>query len=381
VRIGLLTDGYRPGTNGVIHFVSLHKRTLESLGHQAFVFTWGEKDPDDETGVVRSPGLRFIKPGYHVALGYSRQALRVLQTVDVLHANQPVLSGALALRYSRRYGIPTVLSCHSRYDLLGVTILPFLPLSLYRAVLRAYLRRSSPGYDVVTAPSTEAAQVMRDLGLDGPIEVIPSGIELDRYRRPKGELRREELGLPQDGSVAIFVGRLAPEKNVSFLLEALARPELAHAYLLIVGDGSRRPHLEALAQELGVTPRVRFVGEIAHDSLPPYVALADLFVTASKIEMLPLSVMEAMATGLPIVGVDVPWIRHLVEPGINGLLADPEVETLARTWSRAADDDVLRARLARGARASSEQYSVRRTTERMAALYQRLIEDGSAGSK
>lgn len=377
MRIGLLTDGYRPGTNGVIHFISLHKRTLESLGHQAFVFTWGKEDPRDEDRVIRSPGLPFLKPGYSVALSYSSPARKLLQTMDVLHANQPVLSGTLALRYSRRYEIPAALTCHSRYDLLGVTLIPFLPLSLYRAVLRAYLRRCGSGYDAVTAPSAEAARMMHDLGLDGPIEVIPYGIELDDYRRAEGQLSRRDLDFPENAVVAVFVGRLAAEKDVAFLLEAMAQPELAQAYLLVVGDGNRRPELEGRAEELGLTERARFVGEIAHDRVPSAIALADLFVTASRIEVLPRSVIEAMAAGLPIVGVDTLWIRQLVHPGENGLLADPRASDLAHVWARMVNDPALRARLAEGAIAASEQYNVRHTTERMVAIYQRMVKGAS----
>lgn len=380
MRIGLLTDGYRPGTNGVIHFISRHKRTLESLGHEAFVFTWGQQNPDDEPGVVRSPGLRFIKPGYHVAFSYSRQARQLLQTMDVLHANQPVLSGTLALRYSRRYDIPTALTCHSRYDLLGVTLLPFIPLSFYRAILRAYLRRCGHRYGVVTTPSAEAARMMRDLGLEGPIEVVPYGIELDHYRQVKGQPGRQELGLPEDAVVALFVGRLAAEKNVAFLMEALTQPALAHAHLLVVGDGPQRHDLETRARELALTNRVRFVGEITHDQVPPYFALVDLFVTASRIEVLPRSVIEAMAAGLPIVGIDQPWIRQLVRPGTNGLLADPQASALARVWARMVKDPALRTRLAEGALTASERYSVHRTTARMVNLYRHLVEDRLIGS-
>ncbi len=223
--------------------------------------------------------------------------------------------------------------------------------------------------------------MMHDLGLESPIEVIPYGVELDRYRRAEESLRREELSLPEDAVVAVFVGRLAAEKNVSFLLEAMAQPALARAYLLLVGDGPRRRELEAYALELGLRDRVRFVGEIAHDRVPPTVALADLFVTASRIEVLPRSVIEALAAGLPIVGVDTAWIRQLVEPGANGLLADPHVADMARAWARLVEDPALRARLSQGAVAASERYSVLRTTERMVDTYRRLVEGASVGAR
>jgi glycosyltransferase involved in cell wall biosynthesis len=373
MRIGLLTDGYKPGTNGVIRFISLHKQTLEAMGHEVFIFTWGVPHPEDEPGVIRSPGIPFVKPGYHVAPGYSRPARALLQTMDVLHANQPLLSGGLALRYGRRYGLPIVLTCHSRYDLLGTTRIPFMPLSLYRTILRPLLRRISDRCDLVTAPSPEAVRVMRSLGVRRPIEVIPYGVDLAHCREPGRWMRREELDLPADAVLALFVGRLAPEKNVPFLLEALARPELAHAYLLVVGDGSRRDRLEVLSHRMGLGRRVRFAGGVPPDDVPAYMALADLFVTASQIEMLPVAVVEALAAGLPIVGLDVPWIRQVVRPGQNGLLAEPEVASFARAWASLLEDEPLRARLAEGARASGERYDLRRTTAQMVALYEQVV--------
>ncbi len=374
MRIGLLTDGYRPGSNGVIRFITLHKRALEELGHQAFVFTLGAPDPEDEPGVVRSPGIPFVKPGYHVAPGYSRQARALLRTMDVLHPNQPLLSGGMALRYGRRYGLPILLTCHSRYDLLGTIRIPFMPLPLYRAILRPILRRISDRCDVVTTPSLEAAEVMRNLGVRRPIEVVPYGVDLERCRHPAKRLRREELGLPAEAPLALFVGRMEREKDVPFLLQALARPELAHAHLLLVGDGVERHRLEADAHRMGLGSRVRFTGNVPPEEIPTYVALADFFVTASRIEMLPVAVIEAMAGGLPVVGLDVPWIRQVVRPGENGLLARPEVESLAQTWAELAGNGSLRACLSEGAQAASQRYDLRHTTAQMVALYEQMLE-------
>jgi glycosyltransferase involved in cell wall biosynthesis len=141
--------------------------------------------------------------------------------------------------------------------------------------------------------------------------------------------------------------------------------------------GRPAPELEAYAQDLGLAGRVRLVGEIAHDRAPQIIALVDLFVTASRIEVLPRSVIEALAAGLPIVSVDTPWIRQLVDSRTNGFLADPQVSDLAQAWARLVEDPALRARLAQGAVAASEGYSVRRTTERTVAIYRRLVEGAS----
>lgn len=143
MRVGLLTDAYWPGVNGIIRFVSLHKRILESMGHQVFVFTGGPPAPQDEPGVIRSFGFPHPDPGYRVTLGYSRRAVALLQTMDILHANQPAMSGLLAPRYGRRFGIPVVLTLHSRYDLLIRTRL-WVPLPVVHTPLGAYLRVVTP---------------------------------------------------------------------------------------------------------------------------------------------------------------------------------------------------------------------------------------------
>jgi len=374
VRIGLLTDGYRPGVNGVIRLIIQHKRALEELGHQVFVFTCGRPDPEDEPEVIRSPGMPFLKPGYTIGLRYTRAAQAVLRTLDLLHAHQPALSGWLALRYGRRYDLPVVCTAHTRYDLLAATRLSFLPPSFLRAVLRLYMGWFTRRCDLLTAPTPQAAQVMYDLGAARPIAVVPTGIETAAYRHPRRRLTRQDLGLSEDAPLSVFIGRLEPEKNLPFLLEALARPEAGRSNLLLVGEGPERQPLETLAARLGLNGRVHFAGQVEAADLPDYIALADLFVTASRIEVMPLTVLEALAGGLPIVGPDLPWIWSAVQPQVNGLLAPVEAEPFARVWGTVASDPHLRARLAAGARASSERYDVRNTTALMVEHYQQVIE-------
>jgi 1,2-diacylglycerol 3-alpha-glucosyltransferase len=370
MRIGLLTDAYWPGVNGIIRFVSLHKRILESMGHQAFVFTGGPPCPQDEPGVVRSFGLPHPDPGYRVTLGYSRRAVALLRTMDVLHANQPAMSGLLALRYGRRFGIPVVLTLHSRYDLLVHSRL-WVPLPVARATLGAYLRWLLPRCDLVTAPTPEVANVLDEMGVQAPVEVIPHGVDRNPPRRRN--VTRAELGIPASAPLAAFVGRVVAEKNVRFLIEVLTAPELGDACLLVVGDGPERRALEEMADQRGLNGRVRFVGQVAPDEVPAYVALADFCVTASKIEMLPTAILEALGAGLPVLGLDVPWIRAVIRSGENGLLIPPDdAAAMARAWAQLAHNPELRARLAEGARRTGEQYDARQATARLVAHYERL---------
>ncbi|MGB9871977.1 MAG: glycosyltransferase [Anaerolineae bacterium] len=370
MRIGLLTDAYWPGVNGIIRFVSLHKRILEEMGHQAFIFTGGPPSPQDEPGVVRSFGFPHPDPGYRLTFGYSPQAIALLRTMDVLHANQPAMSGLLALRYGRRFGIPVVLTLHSRYDLLFRSRLG-VPLPVARAAIGAYLRWLLPHCDLVTAPTPEVANVLNEMGVRASVEVILHGV--DRSQPCPRNVTRAELGLPDSAPVAAFVGRVVAEKNVRFLIEVLAAPELSDAYLLVIGDGPERRALEKAAERTGLNGRVRFVGQVAPAEVPAYVALADFCVTASKVEMLPTAILEALGAGLPVLGLDVPWIRAVIRPGENGLLAPPDdAAAMARAWARLAHDRELRRHLAEGARRTGEQYDARQATARLVAYYEQL---------
>lgn len=371
MRIAFLTDVYKPGVNGIVRFVSLCGSILQEMGHQVYIFTWGPATPEDEPNVIRTFGFPHPDPGYHFNFHYSRRALDVLRTMDVLHANQPLVSGLVALRYSRRFGIPLVLTLHSRYDMLIRSRL-LIPLGLTRALLGAYLRWLLPRCDVVTSPTPTVTSFLAGLGLQVPVEVIPVGVDFGR--RPARNLSRADLGLPAGLPVALFLGRLVSEKNVRYLLEVLAHPALEQAYLLVVGDGPDRPMLEALARENGLTSRVLFAGQVSLDEVPAYVALADFCVTASRIEMLPSAVLEALGAGLPVLGLDVPWLRAVVRDGYNGLLVPPDdQEAFARAWARLAEDEGLRQRLAKGARETAQEYDARRMAERLVACYERAI--------
>lgn len=370
MRIGFLSDAYWPGINGIIRFISLYKRILESMGHEVFVFTGGPPCPKDEPGVIRSFGLPHPDPGYRITPAYSRRALTVLRTMDVLHAQQPIFSGLLALRYGRRYGIPVAVTLHSRYDMLVSSRL-WVPLGLSRALIGAYLRWFLPRCDLVTAPTPEVENFLQEMGVSVPVEVIPNGIDRDQ---PCRDVTRAELGIPQSVPLAVFVGRVVAGKNVQFLLDALAFPELRDAWLLIVGDGSERRQLESQARAMHLDERVRFTGEVPPEEVMAYVALADFCVTASRIEMLPTAILEALGAGLPVLGLDVPWIRAVIRSGENGLLTPPDdIAAFVRAWAMLAEDRALRERLAEGARRTADRYDARQVAAALVAHYERLV--------
>jgi 1,2-diacylglycerol 3-alpha-glucosyltransferase len=379
MRVGQLTDCYLPVLNGVTNMVRTHKAQLERMGHQAPVFTAGHLDyPDEEPDVVRSPGLPLGDTGYCAAPGYSRRAQVRLATMDLLHAHHPFIAGRLALRYGRRFGQPVVYTNHTRLDLYAGVYVPRPLGRLARRLLCWYMPRFAARCDLVIAPSAGLAAVMRERwGVRSPVVVVPNGVDLARFRRPAAPVSRTALGLPSDGLLAIYTGRLGVEKNLDFLLRAfaLATAGEEEAHLLLLGDGPQAAALRALAGELGLVGCVHFPGAVPYEQVPNYLAAADLFVSASVTEVHPMSLIEGLVAGLPAVGVVSPGVADTVEDGVNGLLSAHDLTAFSKALRRLLTDADLRVRLAEGARRASVRYSVEHTTTRIVEHYQQLLEN------
>jgi len=378
MRIGQLTEVYKPVINGVTNSISLHKRVLESWGHRVFVFTLGYEDyEDDELYVIRSPAIPLSDTGYHVSFLFSRRARKKIKTMDVLHVHHPFISGRQAVSLGKRYDIPVVFTNHTRYHVQASYYMPFVPEGLSRAFLEAYLPQFTDQCDLVIAPSQGIERVLRELGVTCHVEVVPNGVDVAQFQRPPAPLSRRDLGLPDRATVAITVGRLGPEKNLSFLLRAFARiaAEVPDLHLLVIGSGSGKEHLVEMARYLGLAPRVHLVGEVPYEEIPNWLAMADFFAFASVSESHPLVVLEALAAGLPVLSIPCPGVEDTVVDGLNGLSSLEDVDVFAAQMRRLATEPDLRARLAAGARETCGQYDIRRTSATLLAHYERLVEE------
>ncbi len=281
-------------------------------------------------------------------------------------------AGWVAEGLKRATGLPYVIS------LLGHDVPGFMDelYGRYHRCLRPVTRRVWRCAAAVTANSPGlarlAAATATPLGLE--VHVILQGVDSSFYTpaaaRPEGPLR------------LVFVGRLNPQKGLTFLLAALralaaSSPRTAPPVLDVVGDGSGRGQLEAEAGGLGLGGRVRFHGWLGRDALRLTLQAADLFVLPSLEEGMSIALLEAMACGLPIVATRVAGSTELVADGENGLLVDPrDAEGLARAVGRLLADPELRGRMGRASRARSLDWEWGATAERYVAL----LERAAAGS-
>ena len=377
MRIGMMVDVYKPHISGITNYVSLNKRTLEQAGHEVYIFTFGDLDhADDETRVVRSPGFPIVDTGYYLNFSHSRKVKTLIQSMDLVHVHHPFLSGRLALHYCRPMRIPVVFTNHTRYDLYAQTYLPLLPEGVSETFLQAYLPPFCAGVDLVISPSAGMAGVLRSLGVNSPIEIVPNGVELKRYHQACDDCRTE-FGFTENDILLVYSGRLAPEKNLGFLLHAFAGTSEAvdHLHLLLLGSGPEEENLKMLAAELGINKQVHFTGMIEYHDIPRYLAMCDLFVTASVTEVHPLSVIEAMASGLPVVGVRSVGVGDTVEDGMTGFLSSNNQAAFTAKLTRLCIEKSIRKKMGAAARKASEKYAIERTTRTMLSHYEHLVSD------
>jgi 1,2-diacylglycerol 3-alpha-glucosyltransferase len=376
MRIGMMADIYKPHVSGITNYIDLNKQYLEALGHEVYVFAFGDEGYlNDEPNVIYSHGLALVDTGFYLNTRYSPEAQKILRKMDVVHVHHPFLSGRLTLRYCRPRGIPIVFTNHTRYDLYAQAYMPLLPEGIGETFLRAYLPNFCQSIDLVVAPSPGMKLILEKMGVTSHVEVVPNGVDLAPYQADIQPVDRSSFGFAPSDIVLIYTGRLGPEKNLPFLLRALNGVVQAYdnVRLLIVGDGPERENLEDRVQHMGITSQVKFVGMVEYDEMPRYLAASDAFVTPSVTEVHPLSVIEAMASGLCVLGIESPGVGDTVKDCETGFIVqEQDLAAFTAKMIRLITDHETRRQMGIQAREASREYAIERTTKIMAEHYRRL---------
>ncbi len=374
-----MVDSYKPYISGVTNYVEINKRYLELAGHEVFVFTFGDTDiKDGEPRVIRSKGVPLSDSGFYLSMRYSRAAKKLLQTMDVVHVHHPFLSGRLALRYCRPLQIPVIYTNHTRYDLYAQAYLPMMPDEVSQGLLQAYMPSFCKAMELVITPSAGMEKILRQLNVEGHIEVVPNGVDLKSFHSAK-PLSRADFGYKADDILLVYAGRIALEKNLPFLLESFKgiSQAIPNVHLLLIGSGVQQydDEIRALVNQLQLEQRVRFTGRITYDKLPAYLAMCNIFVTASVTEVHPLSVIEGMGAGLPIMGIESVGVGDTVEDGVTGFLATHDQPAFTAKLTRLCLDLNLRRQMSDSARKASSAYAIEHTTSVMLKHYEKLVAD------
>lgn len=379
MRIGVFSNTYKPVISGVVTSISLFRRGLMERGHEVFIFAPACRGyEDDEENVFRYPAIDLPETlNASLALPFSPRISRLLPTLglDVIHSHHPAIMGREAVRVARKLQAPLVFTCHSRYEDYS----DYVPVGqLGEPLVKMAIRRLVTDYvndcDLAICPSPHVMRLLEEYGVTQPMEIIPTPVRLDAFGRGEGDWVRQKHGLGAGERVLVYVGRLALEKDIPFLLRAFRRvlAQERGCKLLLVGSGPEEKHLRRLVEELGIGERVVFAGYVEHVQVPDYLAAADLFTLTSWSEVQPLSVLEALAAGLPAVAVRTWATEELLTPGVDGVLVEGDEATFAAAVVGLLRNDEQRAALAQQARRTAQRYSVEAAAEKLEQAYERV---------
>ncbi len=386
MRVLMLSDTYFPRVNGVSTSIGLFRQALEAQGHSVTLVcpAYGG-EPDDEPGIHRVPARRVVmSPEDRLMRGAdldrTLDRLTAGQAFDVVHVQTPFIAHYRGVRVARRLGIPVVESYHTFFEEYLKNYMRWMPPGWLRAAARGFSRRQCNAVDGLVVPSRAMLDVLRGYGIGTTARIIPTGLERGQFESGDGPAFRQRHGIPAERPTLVFVGRLAFEKNVGFLLNVLARVRetFPDVLLLIAGKGPAEPALRRDVEALGLVDNVRFVGYLDRDGgLQSCYRAGDLFVFASRTETQGLVLLEALASGLPVVSTGVMGTREVVGDAEGAVLAPDAVAGFAETVVAVLGDPVRMERLRAGARGDAERWSAGAMAERLAGFYGEVVEGGA----
>jgi len=395
MRIAYLTQSYPPMISGAAIAVEQLAKEMAGRGHQVLVIAASDRGQLYYSLQKNLTVLRLQSSHNPMRVGqrfllYPRFAvMKALHEFkpEIIHGHEPLLCW-IGFEYARLRNIPTTLTMH----MLPWFVAGYLP---DRATLRRLAEQASWMYfrilagnftSIITTTKTASTTISNVTGIHS--ETIPCGIDTRTFHPPLSSdfetATRTRLNLPSNVPLILHVGRLDLEKNVDRILQAAASAmRHSNAHLLIVGDGREKSALMKLSQSLGIADRTHFSGYLsAKEGLPDIYRMANLFVLASEVESQGLVLLEAAASGLPLVAVDATSIPELVHDGVNGYLSKPgDVRSLAAAMEKLLRDPNKARQMGRESHTLAKQYDIQKVREMHEQFYDKLIKQQKAGNR
>lgn len=376
LRIGLFTDTYAPQVNGVSISLQLISEGLKNRGHQVTIFA--PRFPgytDDQPNVIRLPSLKYLNnpPIYVAVLGSPRSTWSLTRKhFDVLHAHSPASMGLLAYLTASTKRLPLIYTYHTSITDYTHYIKFIGGTRVIKYAASWFSSATTNLGDQIVVPSPKFQRLLLAQKVTRPITVIPNGIDLSSFKaaRNPGSLRNR-LGIKSDTPILLSVGRMDPEKRLEFILDAfeILSKRVPNAHLVFAGDGSSRKGLEDKVKGTSANDHIHFLGMVSRADLPDILHDATVFLSASTTEVHPISVIEAIASGKPMVAVADEAFEGMIENDLNGYTVPLDLQTYADTVADLLADRKKLERFGQHSVALSEKYSIEGQVKVLEKLY------------
>jgi 1,2-diacylglycerol 3-alpha-glucosyltransferase len=372
---------YFPRVNGVSTSIRSFRQDLQRMGMDStLVVPAYPQVTVPEDGVLRVPArpVPLDPEDCVMSWGALRRCLAEVpaERCDLVHIQTPFLAHYAGLKLARARGVPVVATCHTYFEDYLHHYMPMLPGFAGAWLARSVMTRQLNAVDAIVSPSEQVRQRLLEYGVSRPIHVIPTGMTEDRFVLGSGARFRAQYGIAPTRPLVLNVGRVAHEKNLSFLLRMFVhvlRNE-REALLVIAGEGPARNALEAEAQRLGIATSMKFVGNLDRErGLNDCYAAADAFVFASRTETQGLVLLEAMAQSRPVVSTACLGTRSVLTSGSGASVVDENESDFASAVAHVLRNRDQARKMGEKGRAWALQWSSRALAERMAELYHQLL--------
>ena len=409
MKIAIATPVFYPMINGVAMFSYNLARGLVAKGHEVLVLTAsqnGYRHTDELDGVkvvyLSSTDLKvypdqihevpkkklFYKNGLKASIFPSRQIKRALSTFrpDVVHVQGSDPIGVAVVSFARKNRIPVVTTEHNQPEVLTQSLM--MPGAMRKPInhmLSSYFIKRQKMSDYITMPTKLAIDnLFGNNKPTVPIEAVSNGVDLTEFGpgRPDEKIYAK-YNIPDDVKTVLYVGRVDPEKKIGVVLRAFADflyraksnnvDKLSKTLFVVVGDGVDKSRLENEAFNMGISDSVRFLGKITGPDLAEVYKIGTVFATASEIETQGIVLIEAAASGLPLIAVDAGAVAEICKNGENGFLIKPgDVASMSGAIERILTDRELRKKMSSKSVELAEQHSLERTIDKFIEIYQKV---------
>ncbi len=381
MKVLMISDVYFPRVNGVSTSIRTFRQELAALGHETGLIA-----PDypahhgDESHTFRvasryvplDPEDRMMKP----------RAVRALlpqlheRRYDLVHIQTPFVAHYLGIEIADALGVPTMETYHTFFEEYLYHYVPLLPRSVLRGLSRRFSRRQCNRMNALVVPSSAMRDKLAEYGVSTPMHVIPTGIPMAEFPPGSGDAFRRQHGIGARRPMLLYVGRVAYEKNIDFLLRALEKAiaQIPDLLLTIAGEGPALASLKGLVARLNLQEHVLFVGYLdRRGALLDCYRAADAFVFASRTETQGLVLLEAMALGIPVISTAVMGTRDIVGAGRGARVPQDNETDFAREIVNLMNDPALRAQLGAAGRAYAADWNAAALAARLADAYEEVI--------
>lgn len=379
-RVIFFSNAYKPTLSGVVTSINMFRRGLIDAGHDVHIVAPVYEDyQDEEPYIFRFPAMdltNWVDASLALPLRTPMEATVRGIKATVIHSQHPFLMGALAVEFANDYQIPLVYTFHTLYDAYAQKYVPIVHDFIGKMTddfIRGYLEKCTH----IVAPTPSIKELIRDKYVTQiPISVVPTPIDLSIYKDISPGSLRAKLGL-QNAEILLFLGRISEEKNLDFLLKAFKEilNERPSVKLLVVGKGPSLNSVERSAGELGISGEVMFVGAVAHEDVPNYVAAADVFVFPSEVETQGLVLVEAMAAGTPAVAVITTGSKDVLAQG-GGILVPSEVGAFKKAALELLTKPDYHEAMSKRAQEIASTYTIEAATAKLELVYAEARERG-----